>query len=88
MLGCTTSSNGSVLHVGASGNFPPTEYRTKEFGELEKARRRSFLGEAMYQYDEMVQLKINAMDENPLEGLSQEGHSIRAQMLGQFFDAD
>jgi hypothetical protein len=66
MLGAITGGDGQVQIVGASANFPPPDFDFKAFNVQAKQRRRTFLGETLYQYDEYIQNIINSHAEKEI----------------------
>jgi hypothetical protein len=72
MLGAVTGSDGAVTHVGASSNFPPPEFRTREYFEKERKRRNDYFGKPVIEIDQKIQAGINSKSTSPLDKLSEE----------------
>lgn len=72
MLGAITESNGSVTHVGASANFPPPDFRTRDYFEMERKRRNDYIGKPVIEIDAKIQAAINSKSTSPLDKLSDE----------------
>jgi hypothetical protein len=70
-LGAVTGSDGAVTHVGASSNFPPPEFRTRDYFEKERKRRNDYI---VIEIDQKIQagIKFNSKSTSPLDKLSEE----------------
>lgn len=66
MLGAITNCDGEVQIVAASANFPPPDLNFKAFNVQAKQRRRTYLGETLYKYDEHIQAIINSRAEDEI----------------------
>ena len=58
--------DGQFQIVGVSANFLPPDLNFKAFNVQAKQRRRTFLGEALYQYDEHIQDIVNSQAEKEI----------------------
>jgi hypothetical protein len=76
MMGCSTA-NEDVLDIGASGNFPPPEFRTRQYFQQKAIQRRKYLGEAVYMIDSKIQEDIVQDASDPLVRLTPEEIRIR-----------
>jgi hypothetical protein len=64
-----TGSDGAVTHVGASSNFPPPEFRTRDNFEKERKRRNDYIGKPVIEIDQKIQAGINSKSTSPLDKL-------------------
>jgi hypothetical protein len=84
MIGCVQDKDGNVRYTGTSANYPRINLSSyKSFGAEYRLRRKHWLGERLYSYDEFVQSKLIADAKTPIGKLSAELQATRQKLARQ-----
>lgn len=82
MIGCLLTTDGHVIDVGTSKNYPRVTINKREYTQRYQARREQFLGSEIWEYDATIQQKINADVADVTGDLSPEHRKTRKALTG------
>jgi len=82
MVGCIEDTEGNVVYVGTSQNFPRMSLDRRQVLEAYQKRRSEFVGPELWDYDRYIQDKINSGSREPTVDMAPEFIATQERLKG------